>query len=114
MNRFSQTAILALSVCLLGGFSAQAGENNVLVDRVSVFYGDLDLSREAGAEVLFTRIRHAADEACGGKPDNRDIAALESYRTCTKTTMDSAITRLGNARVAALHGQAIERTASSN
>jgi UrcA family protein len=114
MNRSGKIALFALSVTLLGSASARAADANVAVNRVSVFYGDLDLSKQAGAKLLLARIKTAATEACGGRPDSREIAQMDNFQSCMRMAMDSAVTRLGNAKVAELYGHPIEQLATRN
>jgi UrcA family protein len=114
MFNFGKSIVIAMvTTGLLGGAPALAGESNLTVDRVSVFYGDLDLSRQAGADVLYYRIAAAATQACGGRPDSREIAGTDRFRACRRAAMDSAVTRLGNPKVAALAGRSAgERVAT--
>jgi UrcA family protein len=114
MNRFASVAALAVSFGLLGGVSAFAADTNVTIDQVSVSYGDLNVSTDAGARVLFARIKSAATLACGGKPDSRDLAGMERFQACRKDAMSSAVTRIGAPKVAALYGQAVQQMASAD
>jgi UrcA family protein len=117
MDRFSKVAVLTVGFGLLdgllGGGSALAADGTIAIDTVSVAYADLDLSTDAGAQALFARIKSAAALACGGRPDGRDPAGNERFQACRKDAMSSAVTRIGNPRVAALYDQAIEQTASA-
>ena len=114
MNHSGKIALFALSVTLLGSTSVQAADTDVEVNRVSVFYGDIDLSKQAGAKLLLARIKTAANEACGGRPDSREVAQMENFQSCMKAAMDGAVTRLGNARVAELYGHPIKQLATRN
>jgi UrcA family protein len=82
------------------------GAGDAEVVRVSVAYGDLDLSTPAGAERVLDRVRRAAIEACGGQPDPRDLAAQRPFKECVARSMDGAVGQLRAPRVTALHRQA--------
>jgi UrcA family protein len=114
MNRFGKIAAFALSVGLLAGASAKAADANVAIERVTVFYGDLDLAKPAGAKLLLTRIKLAANQVCGGRPSVLQLGAMGNFTACMKTAMDDAVTRLGNVQVAALYGYPVEQVASRN
>ncbi len=117
MNRFGKVAAFAISFGLLGGLlggaSAMAGENTIVVDKVSVAYGDLNLSSQAGNQVLLARVRSAAALACGGRPDTRDIKGMTRFQTCAKDALDSAVTRIGAPKLAALYGLNVQKVASA-
>jgi UrcA family protein len=113
MTRFTTAAILAVSFGLLGSGSALAGGNDVSVNKVSVAYGDLNLSSDAGAKILFARVGSAASLACGGHPDSRDLAGAERFQACRKEAIAGAVTRIGAPKLSALNGQAAEQVASA-
>jgi UrcA family protein len=123
MNRTGKIAAFALSLplltgVLLAGASARAADQdpthgNVTVSDVVVAYGDLDLSKESGAEILFARIKRAAGKACGWQPDIRELAAMAQFDACRKQAMDTAITRIGAPKLSALYGRTLEEVASA-
>lgn len=50
---------------------------------VSVPYGDLDLTKDAGRRTLDARLERAARKVCGGATTPvRDLSQLQNYRTC--------------------------------
>ena len=109
--RTSLMLVATVAVGVLGAFSARADDVTGDVPHVTVSFGDLDPSRPNGANILLGRIRTAAGEVCGGKPDNRDLAGRTRFDACTKQAMDGAIARLGNPTVAAAYGEAIPQVA---
>jgi UrcA family protein len=117
MTRFGKVAAFAISFGLLGGLtggaSALAGESGIVVAKVSVAYGDLNLSTQAGNQVLLARVRSAAALACGGRPDTRDIKGMTRFQTCAKEAMDSAVIRIGAPKLTALYGLSLQEVASA-
>lgn len=99
-------AVAALAIALAGPFAtAAAGSPSARV--VAVRYGDLDLASQQGRQKAYSRLRAAARRVCGYY-DPRDIEARLRWRTCYRATLDDAVTRLGNAELAALHDAALQ------
>jgi UrcA family protein len=72
---------------------------------IAVSISDLNASTPAGAAVVLTRVRAAAETVCGGEPDIRLIGQRTLYQTCVKTTVERVVASLGNPMVTALnHG----------
>ena len=76
---------------------------------VSVRYADLNLTTEEGRRVLDRRLVNAAETACGGRPDPRDLKHAAAFRKCFKSAKTSyeaqrlAVVKAANEkRVAAL------------
>ena len=67
---------------------------------ILVPYGDLDLSRPAGQEVLMGRVRRAANRLC--LTDQRGIGPVMEARECLGTAIASARVQVDQA--IALHG----------
>ena len=60
-------SLLSLALDTAAHASVRSEEKEV-VGTVRVAYGDLDLAKEADAEILLGRIEKAAYRACGGNP----------------------------------------------
>jgi UrcA family protein len=56
----------------------------------SVHFGDLDLSTDAGAAALHSRIEHAVRAVCGGDADQRDLTQLRVVDACRQVALASA------------------------
>lgn len=104
---------LALATCALAalGLTATAHADSSTLslthERVTleVPYGDLDLSRPAGAKTMVYRIRHAAADACGGAPFINDIRERRAFKICFRTSMAAAIDELRVPLVTAMYEQ---------
>lgn len=92
-------AILALAA------PATAGVHSAKADVLSttVPYGDLDLSRTAGADLMLNRIAQAARYVCGEAPRPGDLAKRKRHRACLATATDSAVAKLDAPVVTARH-----------
>lgn len=71
---------------------------------LTVSYGDLDLTHDAGAQALYHRIRHAAERVCGGYPDSQVLALRSPYETCRKEAVERAVKSLHAPMVTAAAG----------
>ena len=103
-------AALALGMTTaLTAVAAQADPPTVVAakfhESVVVRYDDLNLATAAGAQALYARISAAADRACGGAPDIRELRQHQSYRTCVDESVERAVKKVDNARLQALHAE---------
>jgi len=79
-------ALAVLTACTALATGARAGD----VPQVHVRYADLNIDTDAGADVLYRRIRAAANQVCA-IPDNRDLAALAGTRVCVNRAIGEAV-----------------------
>lgn len=97
------TAVIALAATsLLAGAAHASGEEIV---SVKVSTRGLDLSSDAGARTMLTRVTRAAREVCGPSPDNRLLDEVAPYRRCVTSTTDRAVAGLANRNVAAANAR---------
>jgi UrcA family protein len=95
------------SAAPLGAVAAPTAESYVTataagVPAVPVKYGDLDLSTEHGAQVLFARIQLAADEVCPQAADSRSLSRVEARNVCVREAIERAVQQVGSPRLAAV------------
>jgi UrcA family protein len=94
----SITAALAAVLGLLGSAQVLADEP---AKSIKVSYADLDLSTQAGATTLYTRIRGAARQVCGDEGSTYTDHAI--WRGCFKRAVGDAVTKVNSPRLTALH-----------
>ncbi len=98
---------LGMTLSLSVGVAANAAPaqiDNADGASVVVRFSDLDLSRPDGAKALLGRLRVAASVACGGRPSSLlDLAGMQAYRACMRTSLDSAVSQVRAPLVAALY-----------
>ena len=103
--KITSRSVLALSACLLLGWSGAAlGEANRVdgLTTKTVKYKDLDISTAEGAQALYRRIGVAA----------RDVCRAEGYttiRNCRAHAVDHAVQGVGSALLSSIHRSAVER-----
>src|ERR1700738_2495014 len=78
--RITWAVLAAVSTTMLAGVTQAAGASDNLPKQV-VNYKDLNLNSSAGIQVLYKRIRGAADEVCG-KVDVRDLQGMSVRTAC--------------------------------
>ncbi len=88
----SALAALGLSAPALAGSPSLSMSHEQVT--LEVPYGDLDLSRPAGAKTMVYRIRHAAADACGGEPYIREMRERRIFKICLRQAMAEAIDEL--------------------
>ena len=100
-TRLMSLAIAAVTLSGAAPVAAQSLDDTV---SVSVRYGDLDISKSAGAETLLRRIDKAAVQICGGKPDQRLLDQRTAFEKCRASTIDRSVAALNAPMVTAAAG----------
>lgn len=81
------------------GTSRRDGDTQVLAKTVQI--GDLNLSSEAGIEVLLRRLHAAARQVCSPLADNRDLQRQIMWRNCRETAVANAVASINHPQVMA-------------
>ena len=93
MNTTNQSKLRAAIYCLYGAGSLCAVQTaSAAIDSMPtriVSYADLDISKPAGAKVLYHRIAAAAQQVC--VLDIKDLGAAQRDRTCIRQAIDTAV-----------------------
>lgn len=105
--------IVGTVIAMAGTFglsmSAQAGDVAAShYPDVVVHYGDLNIDSPLGAKVLYARLSHAAERACGGQPMLQDLTASTRYGACFDRAMDRAVQKVDKPQLQALHASRSE------
>jgi UrcA family protein len=100
-------SVIAASLFMLSwaacSSQVQAADDTV-VDIWRVSYADLNLNTEAGAEVLYRRLRSAADQVCMSS-GSLDAGIRAAWRACYDKAMNSAVASVNKPMVTALHNR---------
>ncbi len=92
MTRFLTTPVLCLAAAAALSCAAPAlAQTSDTLPSVAVKYGDLDLGSPAGAQRLLKRIEAAANTACGGAPDIRQLNQWTNFEACRKSAIARAV-----------------------
>jgi UrcA family protein len=92
-------AALALSTCLVA-YSASAQPK---VKAQTVSFADLDLSKAAGAQTLYKRIKAAARNVCGPADNYTYVTPSKQFRQCYEKAIADAVAQIDRPSLTALH-----------
>lgn len=112
MQRSTRTICFALGLAAALGFSGLANANATSdeVRRAEVSFSDLDLSRTAGANTLYTRIQRAARNVCEvNTVPNPQALLLE--RKCMAKAMDDAVRSVDDPNLTAVYMRKVGKRA---
>jgi len=90
-------AALALSACLVA-YNASAQPN-----AQTVSFADLDLSKPAGAQTLYKRIKAAARHVCGPVDNYTFVTPANAFRQCYAKAIADAVAQIDRPSLTALH-----------
>ena len=100
-SQLARAGIGALAVCTcLVALSASA-EPGVKAQTVS--FADLDLSKSAGAQTLYMRIKAAARHVCGPMDNYTYLAPQKQFRKCYEKAVADAVAQIDRPSLTALH-----------
>jgi UrcA family protein len=94
--------------------TAHADESVVQMPARTVHYSDLNLNTQSGAEVLYKRIRHAAEQVCGDV-GSRQLAEAAAAKTCVNQAVGGSVRAVNNPRLTSIYDEnfGVARTAIS-
>lgn len=101
--RAASHAAAALAACLCIGVAASAHAAPVAAERaVTVSFGDLNLTGDAGTQVLYQRIVAAAGQVCE-LDDIRDLRQVADARACRARAIEEAVHEVNSPRLVAVY-----------
>ena len=106
MTRFLTAPVLCLAAAATLSCAAPAlAQTSDTVPSVAVKYSDLNIGSRSGAQVLLKRIEAAANTACGGAPDIRQLDQWASFEACRKSAVARAVVAVDSPMLTAMaHG----------
>jgi UrcA family protein len=99
-GRLLVSTVCAVIVAALAAGAAAADDDTVR--KVTVRYGDLDLSDPRGAAALYRRITMAAEEVCSPF-EGRDLAGAFRFRACKQRAIAEAVSRVNRPELSAVY-----------
>ena len=113
MNTFNNTSrwlsTLAAIACTFTVGTAIAGPPADAIPSVTVSYADLDLASQAGAQVLYQRIKQAAQTVCAALA-SKQLERQALWHDCYEQAVANAVATIDRPLLTALHRAAV-RTA---
>ena len=109
-NRFHSLIATSLFCVLSSGLAAlPAAADSFEPLKVTVKFGDLDISRPQGAAVLYLRIRAAAQNVCSSF-DGSGLSAKMHLDACVKKAVADAVTTVDNPALFAVYSAKTGKT----
>jgi UrcA family protein len=107
-HSFASIVASAIVVLAWAGTASTANAADIAqpVRIKTVEYGDLNLDSEKGAQILFARLRIAAQDVCAPLAGLNDLSVKFYWQRCYDNALASAVTKVNVARVTALYAQA--------
>ena len=105
MNRkswLSTLLLLGIAVPVIGMAAAPGQSEDV---SVTVSYSDLNIQSEAGARVLYARLKRATEEVCGLESyvANKSLAETSHARACVRETLEASVEKIDSDALAEIH-----------
>ena len=100
MFRTFLSVILAASIASVFPQSSGAETASKMVS-VRVYYGDLNLATDAGAQTLLIRLNSAGRQVCGGRSMPASAKLNAQHRACVRSKVAAAVAELGSPSVTA-------------
>jgi UrcA family protein len=117
MNTTIQNTARAAAFLLCGAIAlctvqvtAQAADDALPSKRVS--YADLDISKPAGAKVLYGRIQSAAKQVCAFS-GYKDLGAMQRVNGCVDRAINTAVKQVDSPALSALRPYSMIHFASN-
>lgn len=87
------------------GAAAHAGDvsTDLDVQKTTVQYSDLDLSKQADAQTLYGRLQRASDRVCAQYKEPLNLSKMKLYNACYQDTLARAVDNVGHAAVKAVY-----------
>jgi UrcA family protein len=105
MNRKSWlSSLLVIGVAVPAiGLAATPSQLDDVSIRVS--YADLNIQSEAGAKVLYSRLKRASEQACGIQSHviNGSLVATLRARNCFRDTLEASVEKIDSEALTEIH-----------
>ena len=103
-RKVSNIPLLAALALIGAGTSAMAADVQD-EDKIHVSYADLNIHSDAGARVLYSRLKRATEKACGRSEyfRTRSLNLSRQISECQKETLDEMVLQVDSEALAKLH-----------
>jgi UrcA family protein len=111
-SRLIRTFAAAAVAMICAAYAGTAQASDSEIPTLTVSFSDLNANTEAGAKVLYARLRFAADQVC--RPYERTgILPQRAWQTCVNNAVASAVQQINKPTLTALHNLGGNRRGSS-
>jgi UrcA family protein len=99
-------ALSSLAALILAAAAAQPTVAQPLTSSsAEVTYRDIDTSTDKGAERLYWRLLHTAQELCRSELSPADISGPQHYRACTEDALARAVADVHSAKLSDVYAR---------
>jgi UrcA family protein len=109
-SRSTRRCVVATLVALVCIANAGTGQTSEPLTK-KIVYNDLDANTDAGAKLLYVRLRFAAREVCTPY-ESIELSRLRAWQTCVNNALTSAVQQINKPTVTALHSMSVNRDSS--
>ena len=104
-NRKTRLSLLPLAIIAVPAIAAAAAPTQIEDASIKVSYADLNIQSEAGARVLYTRLKRATEEVCGIQTHviNGSLAETLHARTCYRETLEASVEKIDSDALSRIH-----------
>lgn len=101
---------IVIAACAIPGLAS--AELDTVTEKVTVSYGELDLTNESGRKTLYRRLKAAAGRVCGSTQLRivGSVSRIAENRTCYNEAMADALDSLAMPAVSRLHNGGASQT----
>ena len=107
MKTRTQLRLIAGATILLASTIASTASASNTVNRsaVHVSYSDIDIRSDAGARVLYSRLKRASADVCGIREveETRSLSQIAKAKACYERSLDRAVAKIESDALATLH-----------
>ncbi len=107
MKKSIVTGIAALVVLGLGASASAlaASPSQLSVRSVQVSFSDLNINSDAGAQVLYKRLRNASEKACSisNSAATKPVGAVRDSRLCYASALGNAVSKIDSDALSKIH-----------
>ena len=115
ITRNSRNFLAAVAAVCLASVTivAHADEAANGVPARTVHYSDLDINTRAGANVLYARIRNAAQQVCGDV-DSRQLAVSAAAKGCVNRAIYTSVRSVNSPKLTSVYNSRVGATQQIN
>ncbi|MDX1508234.1 MAG: UrcA family protein [Woeseiaceae bacterium] len=105
-----KTIVTGIAALLIGGLALPVAANasapsQIDVAQVSVSFADLNIQNEAGARVLYARLKQASEKVCSVEPyrEAGSLSKTAEAEQCYADALDKAVSRIDSDALKKIH-----------
>lgn len=105
-----KTMVTGVAALLIGGLAlpaaaSAAAPSQIDVAKVSVSFADLNIQNEAGARVLYARLKQASEKVCSVEPyrEAGSLSKTAEAEACYSDALDKAVSRIDSDALKKIH-----------